>query len=668
MTRAVPPLLLSSLLALGAACTQRAARSTVDVSEPAAELPADAPAPAAPSAPFSTKAAVHRLALVHLSDSEAGLLPDPAQPKAGGLARTRAIIAALKERANGNALVVHGGDSFIPAPELSLDLDGRSALLAGNDQLLLQASGLGNHEFDLGESFLADAIKGAAFPYVTASLEVKGGPLKALVVAPGAAAPWAHEVQGKLVPRAKACAGAWVEGACQGLVVGLVGSTTEQLHVLSKGASQNLLVPKDLEGVRAAVQAQVDALEAEGIKVIVLLSHLQGIGRDLELAKKLRGVDLLVSAGGENRLASERHRLLPGDVVDRACTALGEPCFPTARTGVDGRPLLLVATGGDLRYVGNLTASFDEDGVLVQVDDAVTRPWPVDEMTLLELRARIDGATLAFQERVAGGLEPLLKPVAESDVWLEGTREEVRNRQTNLGDLSADAILWAARQKRPDVVATLRNGGGIRAPIGRLDPRTFEKQGGPIRLLDVQAALRFDGPLVVVDTTHAALARTLESALRGAGSGKGHFPQVSAGVALRYTTDAPEQTHVTEGGKTRAVKCVGARVRDLVITPATGAPIVVVKDGRLPTPQAKIALATLEYLAGGGDGWFPAETGLAVSKIPDLTEQSALKGYLAAEEQAGRWRRGAGYLDEDPARARITPVDGAGVVIPPGCP
>lgn len=670
MTRAF----VSLLLALWwCACARPAVRP--DIAAGAAPDAATAAANAAsatvtalvPAAPYSTKPVAHRLTLVHLSDSEAGLLPDPAQPKAGGLARSRALIAALTARVPDGVIVLHGGDTFIPAPELSVEINKRSALLAGNDQLFVQASGLGNHEFDLGESFVADAIKAAAFPYVTASIDVRAGPLRAVVAEVGAATPWAHEVKGKLVPRVKLCSAALVDGACRALTVGVVGSTTEQLRVLSRGASANLAVPADLEGVRAAVQAQVDALTAEGITTVVLISHLQGIGRDLEIAKLLRGVDIILSAGGENRLAAEAHRLLPGDVVDRACAAIGEPCYPAARTGADGRPVLIVAAGGDLRYVGNLTVGIDADGVLAEVDAAASRPWAVDDASLLELGATADGAARAFEQQVIDALGPLLATVAESDVWLEGTREEVRNRQTNLGDLSADAILWAAKSARPDVVAALRNSGGIRAPIGRLDPTTWAKRGGPIRMVDVQAALRFDGPLVVVELTHAALARTLESALRGAGSSKGHFPQVSAGVSLRYTTDAPEQTHELDGGKVKAVRCIGARVRDLVITVPDQAPIVIVKGGSLPTPNARVAIATLEYLANGGDGWFPGETALSVTKVDNGTEQSALRGFLAAEIAAGRWQRGAGYVDEDPARARVVVVDGKGVVVPPGC-
>ncbi len=673
MRRAALPLALLAWTATWCvACARPAVRP--DPSGTHASTPTPTPTPTTPTtpppiptAPYSTKPVAHRLTLVHLSDSEAGLLPDPAQPNAGGLARARALIAALSARAKDDAIVLHGGDTFIPAPELSVELDKRSALLAGNDQLLVQASGLGNHEFDLGESFVADAIKAAAFPYVTATIDVRAGPLRGVVGEVAAATPWAHDVKGKLVPRVKVCSSPLVDGACRALTVGVVGSTTEQLRVLSRGASANLAVPADLEGVRAAVQAQVDALTAEGIGVVMLVSHLQGIGRDLEIAKLLRGVDVILSAGGENRLAAEAHRLLPGDTVDRACAAIGEPCYPAARTGADGRPVLIVAAGGDLRYVGNLRVGFDTDGVLAEVDGAASRPWPVDDASLLELGATPDATARAFEQRVVDALGPLLATVAESDVWLEGTREEVRNRQTNLGDLSADAIAWTAASARPDVVAAFRNSGGIRAPIGRLDPTTWQKRGGPIRLVDVQAALRFDGPLVVVELTHAALVRTLESALRGAGSSKGHFPQVSAGVSLRYTTDAPEQTHELDGGKVKAVRCPGARVRDLVITPPGKAPIVVVRAGALPTPAARVAVATLEYLANGGDGWFPGEPALAVTKIDGGTEQSALRGFLAAEEAAGRWRRGAGYVDEDPARDRVVVVDGAGVVVPAGC-
>jgi len=53
-----------------------------------------------------------------------------------------------------------------------------------------------------------------------------------------------------------------------------------------------------------------------------------------------------------------------------------------------------------------------------------------------------------------------------SNVFLEGRRGEVRTEETNLGNLTADANLFIARQVDPGVMVSLKNGGGIRAEIG----------------------------------------------------------------------------------------------------------------------------------------------------------------------------------------------------------
>lgn len=662
MTR--PQALLSSLFPslIAALVVALAACATVRVEPPPAAPP---PPPSRPS-PFSKEIVAWRLVLVHLSDSEAGLLPDEGSTT-GGLARAQTVVAALKNRAGTDAVVVGVGDLFIPSPELSLELDGKSAVLQGNNQLLLQVSALGNHELDLGEQFLADAIAQMEFPYVSATVTVNGGPLQKVALAAGERTPWADEVKGKLVPRTKLCAAPRVDGVCKGLTVGIVGATTEQLRLISSGASANLSMPNDLAGVRDAVQAQVDALGREGIHVIVLLSHLQGAGREVELIESgLVGVDVVLSGGGENKLASSRHRLAESDVPDRLCHAslLGQPCYPTTLVADDGKPVLVAATGGDLRYVGNLITNYDESGVLTGYNEAASRPFPVDEDSLLELRAVMDRGTLAFQQRVRDELAPLLEVVGTTDVWLEGSREHVRNRETNLGDLSADAIQASVLATGARPLLTLRNGGGIRGPIGSLDPKTGKKGGAPIRLLDLKTALRFDSQIVVVETTHAGLKGTLESALRGAGTSKGHFPQVSGEVRLEYTVDAPEQTHVLEGGRIARVACPGARVRNLVVKGPDGADIVVVRDGVLPTPDAPIALATLEYLAKGGDGWFPGDTP-KWSAVPGVTEQSSFRDFVAAEEKAGRWRGGQAYIDGD--TARIAKVSGVGLTAPAAC-
>ncbi|HEY4222305.1 MAG TPA: hypothetical protein VGO62_13210, partial [Myxococcota bacterium] len=232
-----------------------------------------------PPIPWSKKSTAAHLTIVHFSDSEAGLLPDDASADGGGIARAQALISALKDRAGKDSVVLAAGDMFIPAPELDLEIDGKSAILQSDNMLLVQASGLGNHELDRGEQFLADAIAQMQWPYLTATLSVMDGPLKKLYVDGAGPTQWTSDIAGKLAPRAKICVGDRSGDACSGFVVGLVGATTEQLRLISKGASADLAVPNDLNGVRAAVQAQVDALRGEGIKIVILLSHLQGAAR-----------------------------------------------------------------------------------------------------------------------------------------------------------------------------------------------------------------------------------------------------------------------------------------------------------------------------------------------------------------------------------------------------
>lgn len=595
MRAALPVLLLL------AACS-----STTTTTKP---TPVEPPPKTKPT--FSTKPATSMLQIVHIGDSEAGLLAD-VDTGIGGLARSRAIIDALVARHP--SIVLHGGDLLIPAPELSLEVPppgggkARSALLTANDLAGVQATALGNHDLDLGEAFLADAVEHAAFSWVASTLQFDGGPLKALVV--DDQTPWLQATRGKIVRRGKLCTEALVDQSCKAGVVGVVGASPEDLQVISRGA-KNVRAPATVEATRDALQVQIDALRAEGISVVVLLSHRQGVQRDLALiASGLTGVDVIVSGGGENLLASSKHRLRSGAVRDGLCDSLGEPCYPIVRSAKDGDAVVVASTEGDFRAVGALAVSFDDDGRVTGVE-ASSRPWPVDEESLLELRATVDKSLLKYELSVRDALLPLRRLVGETPVALDGTRELVRNGETNLGSASADSLVVAARVTRPDVKAALRNGGGIRGFI----------TGPHVSVLDLQSALRFDSKVVVVDVTHQDLARTVEAALRGAGTGRGHFPQVSSDVDIVYSSAGADQQQVLDNGKVKAIACDGTRLRSLKIGDTA-----IVVDGAVVAKDAVIAVATIDYLAGGGDGWFPAQTPKTTATAS--TEQSALQALL----------------------------------------
>jgi 2',3'-cyclic-nucleotide 2'-phosphodiesterase (5'-nucleotidase family) len=467
----------------------------------------------------------------------------------------------------------------------------RSALLMANDVLGVQVAAVGNHDFDLGEAFYVDVIKKAAFPYIASTLIVDDSPLAALVLEDTR---WlaAADSRGHLLRRARACLGTIVDNHCSGGVVGVVGASPERLTVLSAGAT-HVRAPGDVTATVRALQTQVDALRAEGISVIVLLSHRQGVSNDIALLEAgLVGVDVIVSGGGENRLADPGDRLLPDTRVDEVCARETNGCYPLWRTAQDGAPVAFVATDGGMTTVGALDIAFDDAGVSTGAS-AASRPWLVDEASLLELRGSVDKDVLGLELATRDALGPLSRVVGDVGVFLDGTRETVRSGETNLGDLSADAMVRVARTVDATVVAALRNGGGIRGSIGAV-AADGTRHSKPVTMLDLASAFRFDSPIVVVDVSHAELAQAMNNALKAADS-SGSFPQVSGDVQL----------HISPLGTVDALR-VGDRL--------------VVDAGVVQQPNARVRIATIDYLANGGDGWFTAK--IPSTPVPSTEQQS----------------------------------------------
>lgn len=650
--------------------------STTDPPPPPVQKPtttAESPAVA-----FSRAPVTRTLTVVHAADLESAILVGSAAREAGGIARASSLRHALVAASRAPVIVLAAGDTMLPAPELKVDIDGENAVLAASHLLAFQATALGNHEFDLGESFLAEIVSKSRFAYVASTIEVDSGPLRPLMLEVASPTPFVERTPGRILPRGRVCAGELVERegtwSCAGTTVGLVGAVTASLRQISNLPS-HIHVRDTLPAIAEGVQHHVDALVAEGVDIVVLVSHLQGVHKELELIELgLRGVDLVVAGGGDNRLAEPADRLLAGHSPDARCASEKPSCYPLVRQGTDGAPIVVVATDGQLLYLGQVTVGFDAAGVLTHVDETATRPWPVDERSLLELRAELRADGLRHETRVAEALAPLMAPLATTEVFLDGIRENVRNHETNLGNLSADAMLYVAHaHNAPEARIALRNGGGIRAPIGGVDATTHKRTGGTIRRLDVETSFRFDNPLVVVEITHEELRRTLESALREAGTTRGHFPQVSGDVELRYA-DGPDQTHVLSDGKTTALGCPGLRVQTLRIR-SEGGVMSIVENGIVPTPDATISVVTLDYLARGGDGWFPlvSPTSRAIvdgSALP-LTEQRAFIDYISALAREGTWDDGRAYREIAPNTGqRIVALHdsaGAPTTLPAGC-
>jgi 2',3'-cyclic-nucleotide 2'-phosphodiesterase (5'-nucleotidase family) len=134
-----------------------------------------------------------------------------------------------------------------------------------------------------------------------------------------------------------------------------------------------------------------------------------------------------------------------------------------------------------------------------------------------------------------------------TEVFLDGRRSEVRSEETNLGNLSADANLFVAKQVDAGVMVSLKNGGGIRAEIGAVlgqpvpselpplaNPTAGKPEGG-ISQLDIENSLRFNNALSIVSVTAANLERLFEHAVAATAPGAtpGQFAQIG-GVSFSY--------------------------------------------------------------------------------------------------------------------------------------
>ena len=583
------------------------------------------------------------LQLLHAADMEGGIEALDNAP------RFSSVLNALSAEFE-NTVIIGAGDSYIPGPFFAAGNDrslrnvlgregsGRADILILN-AMGFMASALGNHEFDAGTGTLAGLIRndgrgyvGTAFPILSANLDFSlDSNLANLVVDAGQEA---HTIPNSISKSA-------VITTHSGERVGVVGVTTPRIASISSPGNVGISPedPDNVAALAAIVQESVDELTETGINKVIIASHLQQIRLDEMMAARLRDVDIIIAGGSNTLLADDTDRLRDGDVQSGA--------YPILTSSAANQPVAIVSTDGNYRYVGRLVVGFDEAGLLLPntIDVEVSGAFAADE------RGVVDTGDAAPTPHVVEIIEAIRNVVVKKEgnifgqtsVYLNGNRASVRTEETNLGNLSADANLYAARQVDPMVVASLKNGGGIRAPIGvtvggaTLPPPgnpLVGKAAGQISQIDIENTLRFNNELSLLTLTAAQLLAVIEHAAARSqpGSTPGQFAQV-AGLAFSFDISQP----------------AGSRVRSLVLTDANGNPTdIVAQNGELVgDTERTFRIVTLNFLASGGDDYpFPIFPNTSRVDLPAVmteeqsggqasfaapgTEQDALAEYLAA--------------------------------------
>ena len=520
------------------------------------------------------------LTILHNNDGESKLLPDDGSDP--GVARFVAVMRQLQAGASGGGVVtLTSGDNFLASQEFGVSLAREGPLY---DSVALSgvydAMALGNHDFDMGPEVTARFIKGfdPAIPFLSSNLDFSAEPELQALVGEGLIAPSTVIVTG-------------------GEQIGVIGAVTPMLPNIS--SPRNVAVSP----VLPAVRAEVAALAADGVDKIILVSHLQDVAEEIKLVASLSGVDVVIAGGGDDLLRNEGDTCLP----DEEAVAP----YPIMAEDSTGTMVPVVTAPGGYRCIGELDVTFDADG----------------NVTAAEGRSVGVGFDVEPDPGVqAGVIEPLTAAVAlissevigASEVELDGRRAMVRTVATNEGNLLADALRAAATNLAegfgspvPDVA--IQNGGGIRndavIPPGDITVGTTWDIA-PFRNFVVVGE-------VPRETFHILLEQALDR-LPGAG---GQFAQVS-GFTLTYDPSAPAR-EIARDGDCSLAGDPGGRVREVVLDDGT----VIVSGGQV-VPGDPVALATIDFLAGGGDCYPLAD--IEFTKL-GVSYQQALANYVSED-------------------------------------
>ena len=366
-----------------------------------------------------------------------------------------------------------------------------------------------NHEFDYGTDVLASLLKKADAQYLNATIEYTGN---------------GNNLLKDTVP--------YVIERFGFLDVAFIGVSTPES--ITKSTPRYFMEDGQFvydfaagEDLYAAVQGYVDEVREKGADVVVVISHL-GVE---EGSEPNRATDLIANTTGIDALIDgHSHTTEPSMLV----------------ADKSGRKVLYTQTGTKLNNIGKLTISKDGS---VKAE--------------LVAEAEKDEAVTAFIEDIKAQYESLVNTVvAHTEVELSITDENgvraVRNRETAIGDLCADAYRAVA-----DTDIAFVNGGGIRATIKK----------GDITTANMISVHPYGNALCSCYATGAEILDALEhsvvnTAATAASDGKavgesGGFLQVSG---IKFTIDTSIPSSVKKDDKGLFVAVEGERrVKDVFV-------------------------------------------------------------------------------------------------------
>lgn len=407
------------------------------------------------------------------------------------------IATLIKEakEANPNTLVLDAGDALHGMPIVNIS-KGENAIK------VMEAAGydymtLGNHDFNYGKDRLLELKDMSKVGMLSANILNEKGEY---VFTP------------------------YVIKEVGGVKVGIFGLTTPETAYKTS--------PTNVEGLTFADSIEVSKKMVKELEdktdVIIALAHIgmdeSSVVTSKAIAEAVEGIDVIIDGHSHTKLET-------GQVVNNT---------------------LIAQTGNYDQNLGYVNIEVQNGKVINKTAELLKAEAVANTAADPDITKMIDDIKVANQ--------PLFdKVVAKTDIYLDGVRANVRTKETNLGNLSADAVRAAAGSDVGFV-----NGGNIRVDI----------QPGDITFGKVAELFPFGNTIQVKKITGEDLLAVLEHSVGGYPAAQGAFMQVSG---LTFTFDAAQP--------------VGSRVVEVTIG-----------DKALDKTQ-EYTVAINDFLGIGGDGY-----------------------------------------------------------------
>ncbi|XP_077588046.1 5'-nucleotidase [Stigmatopora nigra] len=339
--------------------------------------------------------------------------------------------------------------------------------------------------------------------------------------------------------------------------VAVVGYTTTETPVLSMPGPH-----LKFEDEVASLQIEVDKLHTLGYNKIIALGH-SGFDVDKKIAKRVRGIDVVI--GGHTNTF-----LYTGPAPS---TEVPAGPYPFMVRSDDGRNVPVVQAYAFGKYLGYLKVTFDQDGNVVK---ALGNP------ILLDSSIPQDPNVLAEVEKWKEQLSQYSKQyVGQTLVYLNGSFEECRFRECNLGNLICDAMVNHNLKDSDElqwnhVASCILNSGAIRTAIDE------QYKNGTITMEEILTVLPFQQTMDLIQIKGSTLKKAFEHSVHRYGGMHGEFLQVS-GIHVEYDLSKPMNHRVAS----LSLLCTECRVPKY----------------ELLNLEKMYTVVMPSYLVGGGDGY-----------------------------------------------------------------